>query len=132
MTINDAEPVGPKTVRRFTTRFAHFGFRANAMTPVHGLAKFSVGLSFPPIGREPVIDRAQRTALTRKGAATPASADEAAALEFVACRHALSDHEIRIVDLSGRELEDRREGRVQFRGTPEYASAWHRQDCFRT
>ena len=116
MAINGAEPVSPDTVRGFAKRFARFGFRPEAMTPVYGLAECSVGLSFPPPGRTPVIDRVQRAALTRSGAATPASAGDATALEFVACGHALPGHEVRIVDSAGRELEDRREGRLQFRG----------------
>ena len=37
-------------------------------------------------------------------------------MEFVACGHALPGHEIRIVDAVGRELEDRHEGRLLFRG----------------
>jgi len=35
---NGAEPVSPDTLERFTTRFARYGFRASAMTPVYGLA----------------------------------------------------------------------------------------------
>ena len=56
-TLNGAEPVSIPTLRRFTERFAHYGFRPDAMAPVYGLAENSVGLAFPPPGRMPVIDR---------------------------------------------------------------------------
>ncbi len=116
MAINGAEPVSPDTVRHFTERFARTGFRPATMTPVYGLAECSVGLSFPPPGRTPIIDRVQRDALVHNGLATPADKDDVTALEFVACGHALPGHEIRIVDPGGHELADRHEGRLQFRG----------------
>ena len=37
-------------------------------------------------------------------------------IELVACGHPIPDHEVRIVDDAGRELGERREGRVEFRG----------------
>ena len=116
MAINGAEPVSPDTVRGFAARFARYGFRPETMTPVYGLAECSVGLSFPPPGRMPVIDRIERDALARTATAVPAPPGDATALEVVACGHALPGHEVRIVDASGRELENRREGRLQFRG----------------
>src|SRR5690606_21305875 len=67
-----AEPVNPDSSRRFTERFASYGFRPEAMTPVYGLAENSVGLAFPPLGRPPVIDRIDRAALTSEGRAVPA------------------------------------------------------------
>jgi 1-acyl-sn-glycerol-3-phosphate acyltransferase len=112
---NGAEPVNPDTIRRFTERFASYGFRPEAMTPVYGLAENSVGLAFPPLGRPPVIDRIDRAALTSEGRAVPARPDDPHAVEFVACGRPLPGHEIRIVGATG-ELGERQEGRIQFRG----------------
>src|SRR3972149_2336308 len=39
MVANGAEPVGVQTVRRFIAKFGRFGFRAEAMAPVYGLAE---------------------------------------------------------------------------------------------
>lgn len=115
MVANGSEAVGAETVRRFIARFAQYGFRATAMAPVYGLAESAVGLAFPPLGREPLIDRIDRTALAMRGRAEPAPLPNADSLEFVACGRPLRGHEIRIVGPTG-ELGERQEGRLQFRG----------------
>lgn len=112
---NGAEPVSAETLERFCARFAPCGFRREAMMPVYGLAEDSVGLAFPTLGRGPLIDPVRRTVFQNTGEALPVSGDEAA-LRFVASGRPLSGHEIRVVDTAGRELPERREGRVQFRG----------------
>jgi 1-acyl-sn-glycerol-3-phosphate acyltransferase len=116
MVANGAEPVSVYTLRRFTEKFGRYGFRPEAMAPVYGLAENAVGLAFPPPGRAPVIDRVNREALTRKGFAQPAREGDATAMEFVASGQPLPRHEIRIVDPTSRELGERREGRLEFRG----------------
>jgi 1-acyl-sn-glycerol-3-phosphate acyltransferase len=116
MVVNGAEPVSPSTIARFTERFGAFGFPAEAMAPVYGLAESSVGLAFPPVGRRPIVDRVQRVALARDGNATPADEHDTTALEFVACGRPLPRHQIRIVDEAGSELPDRRQGRLEFKG----------------
>ena len=121
---NGAEPVSVATIRRFSERLAPFGFRPQAMAPVYGLAECSVGLAFPPPGRAPLIDRIARDALSRGGEAVPA-ADSEAAIEIVACGRPLPGHQIRIVDATGREVEERREGRLQFRG-PSTTAGYYR------
>jgi 1-acyl-sn-glycerol-3-phosphate acyltransferase len=113
---NGAEPVSVQTLRRFIDRFGRYGFRAGAMAPVYGLAECSVGLAFPPLGRPPLIDRVARGRLSTDGVAEPAGPDDARPLEIVACGRPLPGHEIRIVDEAGRELGERREGRLEFRG----------------
>ncbi len=113
---NGAEPVSPNTLERFCERFAPYGFRREAMMPVYGLAEASVGLAFPPLGRGPVIDHISRREFTLTGRAVPAAETEETPLRFVACGSPLEWHEIRIVDAAGRELPERQEGRVQFRG----------------
>ncbi|MEO8280966.1 MAG: AMP-binding protein [Ideonella sp.] len=113
---NGAEPVMPETLRRFTERFADFGFRPEAMTPVYGLAESTVGLLSPPLGRGPRIDSVRREPLSRSGRAEPAAADDPSALRFVSCGRALVGHAVRIVDDAGHEVDERIEGRLQFKG----------------
>ena len=116
MVANGAEPVSVQTLRRFIERFGRYGFPAQAMAPVYGLAESSVGLAFPPLGRPPVIDRVDRERLSTHGVAEPAKPDDPRPLEIVACGQPLPGHEIRIVDEAGYELGERREGRLEFRG----------------
>jgi acyl-CoA synthetase (AMP-forming)/AMP-acid ligase II len=100
----------PETLRRFTERFARYGFRPEAMTPVYGLAECTVGLLSPPLGRGPRIDRVRRQPFSRAGRAEPAAADDEGALRFVSCGRPLPGHEVRIVDALGREVGERVEG----------------------
>jgi 1-acyl-sn-glycerol-3-phosphate acyltransferase len=115
MVANGSEAVQLQTIRRFTNRFSAYGFRPEAMAPVYGLAENAVGLTFPPLGRAPIIDRVDRAELEQQGHATPASPGDPSALEFVACGRPLPGHEVRIVGATG-ELPEREEGRLQFRG----------------
>jgi acyl-CoA synthetase (AMP-forming)/AMP-acid ligase II len=113
---NGAEPVLPETLHRFTERFSRYGFQANAMTPVYGLAECTVGLLCPPLSRGPRVDRVRREPFSRAGRAEPAAAADASALRFVCCGCLLPEHDVRIVDALGHELAERVEGRLEFRG----------------
>jgi acyl carrier protein len=116
LAFNGAEPVSAKTLRRFTERFARYGFRPEAMTPVYGLAENTLGLAFTPPGRGPRPDRIKREPFMRAGQALPADADEAHALCFVSCGQPLPGYEIRLVDAMGYEVAERQQGRLEFRG----------------
>lgn len=116
MVANGAEPVSVQTLRRFTQTFERYGFNAQAMAPAYGLAENTLGLTFPPLGRVPRIDRVDRDVLGRRAIAEPARVDDAQALELVSCGRPLPGDEVRIVDDAGRELAERHEGRVLFRG----------------
>ncbi len=124
LSFNGAEPVSPQTITNFNQRFKHYGFQIEAMTPVYGLAESSVGLAFPPLGRGPVIDRIKRETFINSGMATPAR-EENSVLQFVACGQPLPKHQIKIVDKNGRELPERQEGRLQFKG-PSVTSGYFR------
>ncbi len=128
MVANGAEPVGAATVRRFAEKFSPFGFRANALAPVYGLAENSVGLAFPPPGRGPLIDCVDRETLSRHGVAEPCKRNDLHPIEIVACGRPLPDHEIRVVDDLGLELGERREGRIEFRG-PSATSGYFRNEA---
>lgn len=125
--LNGAEPVSPMTIDRFSERFAPYGFRREMMGPVYGLAENSVGLAFPPLGRAPPVNKVKRNVLSTEGRAEPADNDDPTALAFVACGHPLPRHEIRIVDDGGRELPDRYEGQLHFRG-PSATAGYFRND----
>jgi 1-acyl-sn-glycerol-3-phosphate acyltransferase len=122
---NGAEPVSAQTLRRFTQRFRPYGFRPEAMRPAYGLAESAVGLTLSPLGHVPLIDRVNRDALSRRGVAESAKPDDAEALEIVSCGLPLPGHEVRIVDETDRELGERREGRLEFRGPSATSGYFH-------
>ena len=125
LALNGAEPVSPATLHAFAERFAPYGLRGEAITPVYGLAECSVGLAFPALGRGPRIDLIQREALLSRRQALPAGSGETEVLRVPACGRVLPRHEIRIVDEQGSELPDRRVGRLQFRG-PSATAGYYR------
>jgi acyl carrier protein len=82
---NGAEPVYPDTLEHFAQRFATYGFRAEAMTPVYGLAEAAVGLTFPPAGRGPIVDSIDRATMMRNRQAISVPATVPNTLRFVSC-----------------------------------------------
>jgi len=122
---NGAEPISADTMQRFQERFGGAGLGRGAILPVYGLAECAVGLAFPALGRGPVTDRVRREPLLTDGQALPAAPDDPTALAFVACGQPLPGHQIRVVDDGDREVPERREGRVQFRG-PSATSGYYR------
>lgn len=122
---NGAEAVSPETIERFSQRFGTYGFRAETMYPVYGLAECAVGVTFPTLNRVPRIDRVRRDALMKNSQATPAEADDDQALRFVSCGYPLPKHQVRIVDAAGREIPERCQGRLEFQG-PSATSGYYR------
>lgn len=125
LAFNGAEPVSADSINGFIHRFQAFGFKAETMMPVYGLAESSVGLAFPPLHRKPLIDRIKRDEFSQHGQAIPAEPTDKTALQFVACGRALPGHQIRIVDIDGKDLPERRQGSLLFRG-PSVTSGYYR------
>ena len=122
---NGAEPVQPATLERFAARFAPYGFRREALSPVYGLAENSLGVTFPTPGRGPMLDRVRRHEFFERGVASPAPRDDPHALTFVGCGSPLATVEVRIVDDGGHEISDRERGRIEFRG-PSATAGYYR------
>ncbi|MDE2058488.1 MAG: AMP-binding protein [candidate division NC10 bacterium] len=117
LAFNGSESVSPETIERFTRRFAPYGFKAETMCPVYGLAECAVSLTVPPLGYPPRIDRVARESFQRVHQARPALPEDRPPLRFVSCGHPLPGHEVRIVDGAGRPVAERIEGRIEFRGS---------------
>jgi 1-acyl-sn-glycerol-3-phosphate acyltransferase len=122
---NGAEPVSPETLSNFSQRFKAYGFTNKAMMPVYGLAESTVGLTFPPLNRGPVIDRIERNTFMQTGYAHSTQNEDEHALRFVSSGPPLANHQIRVVDQAGHELPERREGRLEFYG-PSSTSGYYR------
>ena len=116
LVFNGAEAVSPQTLERFAARFARCGLRRSAVMPVYGLAECSLGLTFPPVGRGPIVDRISRSRFLRGGVASPAARDDPMPLHFVSCGPPIPGHALRIVGAPGEVLPERMQGRIEFRG----------------
>ncbi len=113
--LNGAEQVRSETLDRFAARFAPYGFRRAALSPVYGLAEASLCVSAPQVGSGYKVDRIARDTFEHEGRAVPAAASDTSALEFVGAGHPIPDMEVRIVDRDGKPLGDRAEGQLWFR-----------------
>lgn len=125
LAFNGAEQISPNTIQRFSHYFARAGFRREAMLPVYGLAESSVGLAFPALDQPPRIDCVEREPFMREGKAIPVAGPSDNALCFVCSGRPLPGHEIRICDDQDRELPERREGALQFRGPSATGGYFH-------
>src|SRR5258708_38387898 len=93
-----------------------------------GGAENCVGLCCPPFGRGPLIDRIKRDSMANRSYAEPAGPDDTDVLEMVACGHPIENNEVRVVDGAGRELGERQEGMLGFRG-PSIAKSYFRNEA---
>src|SRR4051812_13260353 len=126
--VDGAEPISPQTLRRFNERFTRYGMDKGVVSPSYGLAENCVGLCFPPFGRGPLTDRIKRDALAKRSYAEPAGPEDNDAIEMVACGHPIEKNDVRIVDDAGRELGERHEGMLEFRG-PSMTKGYFRNEA---
>ena len=110
--LNGAEPVAAEVLRRFQRRFAAWGFRPEALTPVYGLSETSLAVTFSPLDRPFLSRRFDRDALAGRLEAV----DDPTGVEIVSVGRPLPDFALRVVDREHRELPERRIGRVLVRG----------------
>ncbi|WP_415884341.1 AMP-binding protein [Neptuniibacter sp. QD34_54] len=122
---NGAEAVSPQTLETFCHRFSCLGFSARSMMPVYGLAENSVGLAFPPLARGAKLDCINRDRFSLTGYADPVSSADPSAISIVNCGQVIPGHQLRVADSRNRELPDRQEGHVQFKG-PSATSGYYR------
>jgi acyl-CoA synthetase (AMP-forming)/AMP-acid ligase II len=110
--LNGAESISPPVLRAFCERFARWGFRPEAMTPVYGLSEAALAVTFSDLGRPPHIARFDREALAREGRAREAREGR----EIVSVGRPVPGFRLRIVDPAGRDLPAGSAGRVWIQG----------------
>src|SRR5437899_763481 len=127
--INAGEAVLPETLARFAERFQRYGFRPESYMPCYGLAESSVGLTFPPLDRRPIVDVIRRGVFESEGRAVPAGSSDGNVLRFVANGGPLPGREVRLVDEQGRVLGERVQGRLFFRGLSKTAGYYRNPEA---
>jgi acyl-CoA synthetase (AMP-forming)/AMP-acid ligase II len=110
--LNGAESVAPSVLRAFCDRFARWGFRPEALTPVYGLSEAALAVTFSDLDRPFRGRRFDREGLSRDRAAREAPDGR----EIVSVGRAVPGFRLRIVDEMGRELPEGRVGRVWAQG----------------
>src|SRR5271166_2793881 len=123
--LNGAEPVNPETLLRFHRRFAANGFHHEAMMPVYGLAEAALAVTMTKLMRGPLVDRIERETFATQGRAVPTESTGEETISFVSSGVPVELHEVRIVDGDGKELPDRKEGYLWFRG-PSATSGYYK------
>jgi acyl-CoA synthetase (AMP-forming)/AMP-acid ligase II len=109
--LNGAEAVAPAVLRAFCDRFARWGFRAEALTPVYGLSEAALAVTFSDLARPFRARRFGRAEL----AAGRASLDDGGR-ELVSVGRPLPGFEVRIAGEDAATLAERHVGRVWVRG----------------
>lgn len=104
------EMVRASVLEAFAERFADCGFDARAFVPSYGLAESTLAISFSPLGEGVKVDHVDREAVARRSVAEPAEAGRSR--DFVRCGRVLPGHRIEIRDAQGKQLPERRIGRV--------------------
>jgi acyl-CoA synthetase (AMP-forming)/AMP-acid ligase II len=107
-----AETVVAGTLARFAERFARWGFRADALTPVYGLSEAALAVTFPPLGRGVRARRYARAALAGPGVALP----DADGVEIVSVGAPLPGFALEVRDAAGRVRPERHVGRIHVSG----------------
>jgi acyl-CoA synthetase (AMP-forming)/AMP-acid ligase II len=110
--LNGAESISPPVLRAFCERFARWGFRPEAMTPVYGMSEAALAVTFSDLGRPSRIGRFDREKLAREGKAREAPAGR----EIVSVGRPVPGFRLRIVDPGGRDLPKGSAGRVWIQG----------------
>ena len=111
LALNGAEPVAPSVLRAFERRFARWGFRPGALTPVYGLAEAALAVTFSDLGRGFRSARFDRRRLAEGRAVA-----DGGGVELASVGRPLPGSELKVVDGDGRPLAPGRVGRVEFRG----------------
>ncbi|HYO14035.1 MAG TPA: fatty acyl-AMP ligase [Thermoanaerobaculia bacterium] len=110
--LNGAEPVAPPVLRAFRDRFARWGFRAEALTPVYGMSEAALAVTFSDLDRPFRSARFDREDLSREAVAR----ETVEGREIVSVGRPLPGFRLRIVDEAGRDLPEDRVGRVWIQG----------------
>ncbi len=107
-----AEPVAPAVLRAFRDRFARFGLRPEALSPVYGLAEAALAVTFSDLARPFAARSFARGPLAVQGKAVP----EAGGRELVSLGRPLPGFDVRIEREDGQACAEGRVGRVLVRG----------------
>jgi acyl-CoA synthetase (AMP-forming)/AMP-acid ligase II len=110
--LNGAEQAVPAVMRSFAERFARWGFRPEALTPVYGLSEAALAVTFGDIARAFVSARFDRQSLSAGGVAQESEAGR----EIASVGRPLPGVEVRVTAPDGAVLPEKAVGVIECRG----------------
>ncbi|MFO0687969.1 MAG: fatty acyl-AMP ligase [Myxococcota bacterium] len=114
--MNGAEPVTPFVLERFIERFAAYGLREEALTPVYGLSEATLAVTFSDLRERFTIRRFDARALLEEGRAIPVEQAARGGTAIASLGPALPGFAVEIRDEAGARVAEGVLGRVHVRG----------------
>jgi acyl-CoA synthetase (AMP-forming)/AMP-acid ligase II len=111
-----AEPIFPKTLRKFNERFSEYGLSETTLKPCYGLAEATLAVSLTPLADSYKVAWVNQKLLRETGFAESITGAAENAVPITSCGTAISETEVKITNTAGAEVEERRQGRVLVRG----------------
>jgi len=108
---NGAEPIDTGVLHRFAERFARWGFRPEALTPVYGLAEAGLAVTFSDPWSPPKVSEFDRQSLSERGEAILGTGRS-----LPAVGRPLPDMRVEIRDKHDRRLDQGKVGRIMIQG----------------
>jgi acyl-CoA synthetase (AMP-forming)/AMP-acid ligase II len=113
LALDGAEPISPRTLRTFAARFARFGLRPEALTPVYGLSEAALAVTFSDPARPPRTLRVDRGVLA---AGRTQFSESSQAAEVVSVGRPLRGFDVEVRRPDGMPAREGIVGRVWVRG----------------
>lgn len=111
-----AEPIQARTLRDFAAKLAPAKFDPRAFLPSYGMAEATLAITFVPRLTGVRADVIEKKSLEAGEAKAASSIEDDGNQELVNCGSPFPEHEIAIVDESGKRLGDRQVGQIIARG----------------
>ena len=122
---NGAEPIDIETCERFADEAGAYGFNADAMCPMFGLAEGTLAVTLASPDEPVFVEHVDRGALETEGIARPVRDGK----RLVACGYPIPGHEVAIKSADGHTLPDGHVGEICFRGPSVMAGYWNDPDA---
>ena len=110
--LDGAEPIAPANLRAFQERFARWGLRDSALTPVYGLSEAALAVTFSPMDRPFRTFRVDAERLSEGTAVTV----ESGGVELASVGRPLAGFGVAVRDAGGRDLPEGTVGHIHVSG----------------